>query len=357
MTDFNSTGDNQAPVLGGSTTTRFFVEGVDGAVSKIPVHNGITVSDADNATLSSAFVQILNGFVPGEDFLAFVNNNPTSFGNIQGNFNANTGVMILMSQGGTATVAQWQNALRAVTYDNASEEPTQTNRTFNIKIFDGNSESSALAFQMSVQARNDSPSGTSGVETIQENSAYVLNEADFGFSDVDGDSFDGVNVFSPVGGAFFIDADGAGPGGATMIVGGSRQLTKAEVTGGLVTFRPTAGSSGDGVASFQFVVRDNGGTTGSGRNADVTANTISFNITPVNDGPVADQDGPYAATEDTMLIVSAANGVLTGDIDPDGDPLIAVLQSGPTHGQLTLSADGSFSYKPFNNYNGTDSVT
>ena len=38
-------------------------------------------------------------------------------------------------------------------------------------------------------------------------------------------------------------------------------------------------------------------------------------------------------------------------------PLTAILVSGPAHGTLTLNADGSFSYTPDANYNGTDSFT
>ena len=60
--------------------------------------------------------------------------------------------------------------------------------------------------------------------------------------------------------------------------------------------------------------------------------------------------------EDTPLTVAAA-GVLGNDTDVDGDALTAVLVSGPANGTLTLNADGSFTYTPDANYNGTDSFT
>ncbi|HNZ12814.1 MAG TPA: cadherin-like domain-containing protein, partial [Anaerolineaceae bacterium] len=41
----------------------------------------------------------------------------------------------------------------------------------------------------------------------------------------------------------------------------------------------------------------------------------------------------------------------------DGDPLTAILVTGPEHGTLTLNSDGSFTYSPEDNWNGSDSFT
>ena len=49
--------------------------------------------------------------------------------------------------------------------------------------------------------------------------------------------------------------------------------------------------------------------------------------------------------------------MLVNDTDIDGDPLTATLVTGPANGQLTLSPDGSFTYTPNANYNGSDSFT
>ena len=51
-------------------------------------------------------------------------------------------------------------------------------------------------------------------------------------------------------------------------------------------------------------------------------------------------------------------GVLDNDSDPDNDTLTAVLVPNPSHAQsFQLNADGSFTYTPVANYNGTDSFT
>src|SRR5438445_781644 len=56
-------------------------------------------------------------------------------------------------------------------------------------------------------------------------------------------------------------------------------------------------------------------------------------------------------------MVVLAPGVLGNDTDAEGDALTASVVSGPSHGTLTFNADGSFTYVPAANYNGTDSFT
>jgi len=49
--------------------------------------------------------------------------------------------------------------------------------------------------------------------------------------------------------------------------------------------------------------------------------------------------------------------VLANDSDVDGNILSAILVNQPAHGSLTLNSNGSFSYVPAANYNGSDSFT
>jgi FtsP/CotA-like multicopper oxidase with cupredoxin domain len=65
--------------------------------------------------------------------------------------------------------------------------------------------------------------------------------------------------------------------------------------------------------------------------------------------PLAGNDA-YATDEDTQLSV-VAPGVLTND----DAGTTAQWHSGPSHGTLNLAADGSFTYLPTANYNGSDS--
>jgi CSLREA domain-containing protein len=76
-------------------------------------------------------------------------------------------------------------------------------------------------------------------------------------------------------------------------------------------------------------------------------------LTIVNRAPEAIDD-TVSVDEDNTLSV-AASGVLANDSDPDGDALTAIFVSGPSNGTLALNADGSFTYTPTANFNGTDS--
>ena len=55
--------------------------------------------------------------------------------------------------------------------------------------------------------------------------------------------------------------------------------------------------------------------------------------------------------------MDATAGVAANDSDVDDDALTVTIASGPTNGELTLNADGSFTYTPTTNFHGTDTFT
>ena len=140
-------------------------------------------------------------------------------------------------------------------------------------------------------------------------------------SDPDGDPLTAVLVSGPSHGSLTLNANGS------------------------FSYTPAANFTG----TDSFTYRASDGT--------LTSNvaTVTLTVTAVNDAPAAAGDA-YSTAEDTVLTV-AAPGVLGNDTDLDGGPLTAVLGSGPSHGSLTLNANGSFSYTPAANFTGTDSFT
>ena len=144
---------NDAPVLADNIVLAYTENG-----APTPINTAITVTDVDT-TLSSATVSITNGFVSNEDVLSFTNVLST-MGNITGSYNPTTGVMTLTSAARSATLTQWQAALRAVSYSNNSDNPSTAARTINFLVNDGqgaNSISNTVTSTVNVTAVNDAP--------------------------------------------------------------------------------------------------------------------------------------------------------------------------------------------------------
>ena len=141
------------------------------------------------------------------------------------------------------------------------------------------------------------------------------------------------------------DADPDGDSLTAALVTGPSHGSLTLNANGSFSYTPAADFAG----SDSFSYRASDGT--------LTSNvaTVAISVTAVNDVPVAAGDA-FSAAEDTVL-TGATPGVLGNDADPDGDPLTAALVTGPSHGSLTLNANGSFSYTPEADYNGTDSFT
>jgi hypothetical protein len=128
----NVTPVNDAPVVTTTTGATTFTVGAGAVV----IDNGLTVTDVDNATLASATVSITAGLQSGQDVLSFFNTSATTFGNV-GTAQSANGTFTLTSAGATATVAQWQAVLRAVTFNNAVAGTSTATRTVAFVVNDG----------------------------------------------------------------------------------------------------------------------------------------------------------------------------------------------------------------------------
>src|SRR5690606_29949973 len=145
-----------APVVTTSGGTATFTEPANGNPVPVPIDPGLTVTDPDNTTLASATVAITGNFQNGQDIRGFVNGGST-MGNIVGSYNSGTGVLTLTSAGATASLAQWQTALRAVTYSNSSSSPNTAGRTVSFTVSDGTNASTPATRSVTVLAVNTAP--------------------------------------------------------------------------------------------------------------------------------------------------------------------------------------------------------
>ena len=160
---------------------------------------------------------------------------------------------------------------------------------------------------------------------------------------------------------------GAGTLNLTSAGGTDTFISKLDVNGNLVFADAVGGPLGDGAAGLVLDDSEDLLITGTfWGTVDFDPGPATFNLTSVgnsdpfvlkltqNTPPVAVDDN-YGVNEDGTLIVSALDGVLANDADADFDPLVVTnVVSGPANGILTLNTDGSFTYVPFADFNGTD---
>ncbi|MFZ5868627.1 MAG: DUF4347 domain-containing protein [Thermodesulfobacteriota bacterium] len=98
-----------------------------------------------------------------------------------------------------------------------------------------------------------------------------------------------------------------------------------------VYYHPAADYNGP--ASIEWYVMDDGGTLDGGVDTSTTANT-TITVDPVNDSPVAVDNGPFSVDEDTTLAVSL--GGQTGPANEQGQTLTFVMWHNPAllHGNI-----------------------
>ena len=303
---------NDAPALAGASVLAY-TENQAG----ITINGAITVSDADNATLSSAAVAITGNYAGGEDVLGFVSN-PITMGNITGLYSSGTGVMVLTSAGATATTAQWQAALRAVSYTNTSDNPSALARTVSYTVNDGAANSNTLTSTVSVTSVNDAPVLVApGAYAASEQTALNL-AGSITLGDVDGGA--GSETLTLSVGSGILNA-AAGTTGVVVVGSGSNSVTlngtTAQLTnllnGGLGSTLSYLNNSDTPPASDTLTLglSDNGNTGSGGAKTATASSTI--NITAVNDAPTLVTPGAYAASEQTAL--NLAGSITLGDVD------------------------------------------
>ena len=135
----------------------------------------------------------------------------------------------------------------------------------------------------------------------------------------------------------------------TLTADTTESVTRLDFTQSLVnvTFENVSESPSDVNRVVNFVAND--GET------DSAIRPLVIRVVPVNDDPVANND-MFTTNEDSPLI----NGnLLLNDTDIDGDTLMVNVTPivDPVNGTVTLNANGTFTYTPNSNFNGTDSFT
>ncbi len=139
---------------------------------------------------------------------------------------------------------------------------------------------------------------------------------------------------------FTIDGTDYTPGSSAHLPEGVLSISND----GSLSFIPAPDYNGALSEDITYTISDgNGGTD--------TAH-LNIIVTNSNDPPDAVDDSANTNV-DTPVNIS----VLTNDSDPDMDPLTVTGTTAPTHGNVTINADGTLTYTPDHGYIGTDMFT
>lgn len=307
------------------------------------VDGALTVADPDDADLTGARVEITAG-LQGDDELAFADQN-----GITGAYAA--GVLTLT---GTATRAQYEAALRSVTYRHAGEDPVAA-KTVAFRADDGDGLGPASTRTIAVTAADDAPTliGTGGTVGYTENATAVAVDPGIAASDPDSATLTGATVAITAGFGGTQDvlafADTASITGSYDAATGVLTLTGAASPAayaaalGSVTYRNASDDPATAARTVTFRVSD--GTTQS------TAVTRGVTVTAVNDAPVAADDAA-ATTEDAAVDTV---DVRANDTDAEGGALtVTAFDDAATDGTVTQKPGGVFGYDPGSAYQQLD---
>ena len=132
-------------------------------------------------------------------------------------------------------------------------------------------------------------------------------------------------------------------------------VSVADINAGLLVFTPAANANGTGYASFTFQVQDDGGTANGGVDLDQSANTLTINVTSVNDAPVNTVPGAQSFVKNHALVFSAANSNPISISDVDNTSHTVTLSGTFTGGTFTITLGSTTGLTVTGN--GTASVT
>ena len=179
------------------------------------------------------------------------------------------------------------------------------------------------------------PTGTDNTVAINEDTTHTFAAANFGFNDADaGDVMSAVRIDT-----------------LSLAAGSTLRFSGVDVTAGQViltanipnlVFTPASNANGVGYASFTFSVQDTNGPA-----FDLTPNTFTFNVTAVDDAPVAVADSA-TVTEDAA---ATAIDVLVNDTDVDGGTKLINSVTQSANGTVVITGGGTgLTYQPDPNY-------
>ena len=190
-----------------------------------------------------------------------------------------------------------------------------------------------------------------------EDTPYVFSTSDFGYTDADDDDAlvsVKITTLEDAGALQYYN------GSAWVDVTLNQVITATDIAANKLRLNPTADENGSPYTTIGFSVND-------GDADSATPNTITVNVTAVNDAPVADNETNSVNEDATVTVTDGTSDVLHGDTDVDSGDTLTVTQIAVTgasnssvassssynsngrsvtgtYGTLVIGADGTYTY-------------
>ncbi len=295
----------------------------------VAVTSTLTLSDADDTQMETATIQITGNYVTGQDLLEFADT-----ANITGSWVSGTGTLTLS---GPASLAEFETALRNVTYRNISENPATATRTISFSAFDGDATSNVVTRDIAVTPVNDPPV-LSSIEVpalaYAENDGPVAITSSILVGDQDDANIESATVAITgnyeIGEDLLAFADTANISGSWDSLTGVLTLTgtdtranyRAALVG--VTYENTSENPNPATRTVGFTVNDG--------NDDSNTQYRDINVTPVNDDPVITSGSSAIVAENTTFVQTVTS------TDVDGGVPFYSISGGADGGSFTINS-------------------
>ncbi|MFJ2458621.1 LapA family giant adhesin [Pseudomonas neuropathica] len=317
-----------------------FTENTPGAGVSI-ADTDISITDPDSTMLTGATVVLTNR--QDGDALNLGN----SVNGITINANSTNGTVTL-TLSGNATLADYMQAIKNISFTNSSENPSTVPRIITVTVTDGGNYSNTATTTVNVVAVNDAPVAAPSNVTGTEDTPLVLGWSTFGVTDVDSPASSlGIKITQLPGEGKLQYLDGS----TWKDVANNQTFSKADIDAGKLRFLPDANESG---------VNGYGGTGLGNNQADYAqikfqptdgqllgnTGTVKIDITPVADAPTVNvADNSVKSTGLIKEVWTGLSGLGTDGSGANSTTLKNVIDGAGTpntSGNVTnVQSDGS----------------
>ncbi|MBB6156708.1 surface adhesion protein [Pseudomonas sp. JAI115] len=317
-----------------------FTENTPGAGVSI-ADTDLTITDPDSTMLTGATIVLTNR--QDGDALNLGN----SVNGITINANSTNGTVTL-TLSGNATLADYMQAIKNISFTNSSENPSTVPRIITVTVTDGGNYSNTATTTVNVVAVNDAPVAAPSNVTGTEDTPLILGWSTFGVTDVDSPASSlGIKITQLPGEGKLQYLDGS----TWKDVVNNQTFSKADIDAGKLRFMPDANESG---------VNGYGGTGMGNNQADYAqikfqptdgqllgnTGTVKIDITPVADAPtVSVADNSVKSTGLVKEVWTGLSGLGTSGNGADSTTLKNVIDGAGTPNSSTnvtnVQSDGS----------------